>query len=100
MFYYEDSTKHIGEHHVTYHNQGLCYYSLAKYESAMHFFEKAMSMNADYDKARSWYERVKKEIEDKAAAAAANGSKENVTEEVAKLVIEKAATEGIEDIRF
>lgn len=97
LYFYEDSTKHIGEHHVTYHNQGLCYYSLSKYEKAMEFFEKAMSMNADYDKARTWYERVKKEIQDKAAAS--NGHVEKTSEEMAKLVIDKAVDEGIENVR-
>ena len=26
--YYRDSTSSIGEHHVTFHNMGLCHYSM------------------------------------------------------------------------
>jgi tetratricopeptide (TPR) repeat protein len=68
LTYYKLSTTLVGEHHVTYHNQGLCYYSLGQLEQALELFKKAHSMNKDYEKARSWSERVQKEINEKQKA--------------------------------
>ena len=70
LTHYKLSSETIGEHHVTYHNQGLCYYSLGKLPTALEYFRKAAGMNADYEKARSWAEKVAKELADKDAAAA------------------------------
>ena len=63
LWYYAESIKTIGEHHVTYHNQGLCHYSLGELVIALENFEHALSLNKDYEKARSWIEKVTKEIE-------------------------------------
>jgi hypothetical protein len=60
--YYEESVKGIGEHHVTFHNQGLCHYSLGRLDVGLVCFRKALSMNAEYEKARSWIEKVENEI--------------------------------------
>lgn len=62
LHYYKESTATIGEHHVTYHNQGLCYYSLEHPEIALGFFEKALSMSPEYEKARSWIEKVHNDL--------------------------------------
>lgn len=61
--FYLESTRTIGEHHVTYHNQGLCYYSLGQLEVAKGDFAKAYAMCPEYEKARSWLEKVTTEIE-------------------------------------
>ena len=68
--YYENSTANIGEHHVTYHNMGLCYYSIGKLESALEQFNKSLALNADYEKARSWEEKVRHELAAPAAGKA------------------------------
>jgi hypothetical protein len=60
--FYIESTNTIGEHHVTYHNQGLCYYSRGELETSLVHFEKSMAMNSAYEKARSWVEKVRKEL--------------------------------------
>lgn len=60
--YYKESVNTVGEHHVTSHNQGLCYYSLGQLETALVNFKKAHSMNADYEKARSWIEKVQNDL--------------------------------------
>ena len=52
----------MGEHHVTFHNQGLCYYSQGQLETALEQFQKSISLNPDYEKARSWIDKVTKEI--------------------------------------
>ena len=61
--FYIESTNTIGEHHVTYHNQGLCYYSRGLLEKALEHFEKSRAMNSAYEKARSWVEKVTKELQ-------------------------------------
>ena len=61
--FYRTSTEHIGEHHVTFHNMGLCYYSLGHLDVALKHFEKSLELNADYEKARSWHQKVSREIE-------------------------------------
>jgi len=66
--YYTESISTVGKHHVTFHNQGLCYYSQGDLLTALPFFQKAYAMNADYEKARSWIEKVEKELASRATA--------------------------------
>ena len=66
LWYYMESTRTIGEHHVTFHNQGLCHYSNSSLPTALENFKKALALNKDYEKARSWVEKVEKEISDRA----------------------------------
>jgi len=61
--FYRTSTEHIGEHHVTFHNMGLCYYSLGQLDVALDHFEKSLVLNDVYEKARSWHQKVSREIE-------------------------------------
>jgi len=68
LHFYLESTRTIGEHHVTFHNQGLCHYSLGDLEVALTHFRKALSLNAEYEKARSWIEKVEREIQTKEQA--------------------------------
>ena len=58
LWFYMESTSSVGEHHVTYHNQGLCYYSLKDLPVALEMFKKAYSMCPEYEKARNWIEKV------------------------------------------
>jgi tetratricopeptide (TPR) repeat protein len=60
--YYSISHEIIGEHHVTYHNLGLCYYSMRSFEKAIEFFDKAIAVNENYEKAKQWKEKVQKEL--------------------------------------
>ena len=87
LHFYVESTSTIGEHHVTYHNQGLCHYSRGDLDIAMAHFEKAVSLNEDYEKARNWISKVKKEMAEKAAPAAVSEG-EDTTERVAKDMVE------------
>lgn len=63
LHYYSTSIETVGDHHVTFHNQGLCHYSLGRMEVALTHFRKALAMNAEYEKARSWIEKVQKEMD-------------------------------------
>lgn len=60
--YYKDSSDEIGEHHVTWHNMGLCYYSQDKPQTAHTFFCKALEKEPGYEKANSWKTRVEREL--------------------------------------
>eukprot|EP00611_Tribonema_gayanum_P006156 TRINITY_DN15453_c0_g1_i2.p1 TRINITY_DN15453_c0_g1~~TRINITY_DN15453_c0_g1_i2.p1 ORF type:complete len:728 (-),score=271.29 TRINITY_DN15453_c0_g1_i2:407-2533(-) len=69
--YYKFSSDHIGEHHVTRHNIGLCYYSMGNMTMATQNFDAALRLNPEYDKAHSWKQKVQQELAAAAAAAAA-----------------------------
>jgi hypothetical protein len=62
LFFYKESTATVGEHHVTYHNQGLCYYSLKQLPTALEQFRKAFGMCPEYEKARNWIEKVENDL--------------------------------------
>ena len=44
LTYYIESTRTIGEHHVTFHNQGLCHYSMGRLAISLDLFKKALSL--------------------------------------------------------
>jgi tetratricopeptide (TPR) repeat protein len=79
LHYYGLSSSTIGEHHVTFHNQGLCLYSQGKLDTALTLFHKALAMNADYEKARNWIEKVNKELAQKSEAT---GNNQGSTQEI------------------
>jgi len=62
--YYGISTNTLGEHHVTYHNMGLCQYSLGNLDSALTYFRKALALKKTYEKASNWIEKVTRELSD------------------------------------
>ena len=86
LTFYGESIRSIGEHHVTYHNQGLCHYSLGHFDVSLTFFKKAYSLNSDYEKARSWTEKVTKEIADNAAKLTATKTTADVVTETTPVV--------------
>lgn len=63
--HYTNSSDNIGEHHVTFHNMGLCYYSMGEMTTALECFEKSLAMHNDYEKARTWRDRVIAELKGK-----------------------------------
>ena len=60
--FYMQSSKSIGEHHVTCHNMGLCHYSLGHHLEALEHFQRSLSLNGSYEKARSWQQKVLQEM--------------------------------------
>lgn len=62
LSFYRDSSVKIGEHHVTYHNMGLCHYSMGNYKTALEHFSMSLQLNKDYEKARSWQQKVMNEL--------------------------------------
>jgi len=59
--FYQTSMESSGEHHVTFHNMGLCHYSLAQKQLALHHFSKALLLKNDYTKARAWQHKLLQE---------------------------------------
>ncbi|CAM9408782.1 unnamed protein product [Scytosiphon promiscuus] len=76
--FYRDSSDNVGQHHVTFHNMGLCYYSMGDLQQAKTNFELALGLNANYEKAKSWQRKVHQELncpgENREAAFNAQGS--------------------------
>jgi tetratricopeptide (TPR) repeat protein len=64
--FYSISIGEIGPHHVTFHNQGLCFYSLGQLEASLTYFQKAKDFNSEYEKAKSWHTKVTKELASRA----------------------------------
>lgn len=62
LAFYTLSQQEMGKHHVTSHNMGLCYYSKRQLDLAAKCFEDACGINASYQKAATWLQRVKKEM--------------------------------------
>lgn len=60
--FYSLSSTSIGEHHVTCHNMGLCHYSLGRLQQALEHFERSLALNASYEKAWSWQQKVLQEL--------------------------------------
>jgi tetratricopeptide (TPR) repeat protein len=65
--FYQASVDEMGKHHVTYHNMGLCYYSMQRLEEAIPCFQCATELNPNYSKALTWLDRVKNELRKTAA---------------------------------
>ena len=81
--YYRSSSETVGEHHVTAHNMGLCYYSLGRPDDACRHFESSIRLNGNYDKARSWLSKVRAEEERGRSGAAAAAAAETAAAETA-----------------
>ena len=63
--YYQISIEIVGQHPVTSHNIGLCYYSMKDLEKALPCFEMAVDLNGEYEKAKIWRERTRRELKKK-----------------------------------
>ena len=50
-------------HIYIYYALGLCYFSLGNLQEAHGYFKRAYEMDHNYDKARSWMEKVAKEMQ-------------------------------------
>jgi len=59
--FYQTSIQCSGEHHVTFHNMGLCYYSLSQNQLALDHFSQALLLKTDYVKARAWQQKLLRE---------------------------------------
>lgn len=60
--FYRVSLDMFGYHKMTVHNVGLCYYYMRELEEALHWFDRALELDADYGPSREWRLRVKAEM--------------------------------------
>ena len=60
--FYSISSGSVGKHHVTSHQMGLCFYSMAQFPQALTCFEESLCLNKDYEKAASWRDKVIQEL--------------------------------------
>lgn len=83
LHFYTISIDTVGPHHVTCHNQGLCYYSMGDIDTSLTCFKRATEIDPTYEKARHWIEKVNKE---KAVTANAgpNISQQEKTQEISQ----------------
>lgn len=56
--FFSHSVEVCGQHHVTYHNMGLCYYYMDELERALACFKRSLHMKPDYGEARLWWEKT------------------------------------------
>ena len=73
--FYGESIAGVGEHHITLHNQGLCYYSQGNLETSLSYFSRSLSLNERYEKARNWVDKVNKEMEQSRTTASVDKTK-------------------------
>jgi len=63
---FDASTNYCGAHHVTYHNQGICYFYLEDYDNAITKFEESLTLKDTYHEARKWLEKAKLKVNESA----------------------------------
>ena len=56
--FFDRSISICGEHHVTFHNMGMCYYFLENLSQSLEMFRMSLSLNPKYTGAREWLEKV------------------------------------------
>ena len=52
-----------GEHYVTWHNLGICYYYIDNMQESLNSFNKCLEIQPEYQDAKSWRARVEEKIQ-------------------------------------
>jgi hypothetical protein len=52
------SNTNCGDHHVTWHNIGMCFFYLDQLQPAIAGFQRALELKPDYRESVSWLEKV------------------------------------------
>lgn len=60
--FFKRSQELCGQHHVTWHNMGICLYYQDALEDAEKCFEASLSLKATYMEAQSWLAQVREKI--------------------------------------
>jgi tetratricopeptide (TPR) repeat protein len=69
---FDFSNQHIGTHHITYHNIGICYYYLGEFKESFEAFQRCLELNANYAEAKLWIDRAYARIVSSESAAPPN----------------------------
>ena len=56
--FFKRSNEACGEHHVTWHNMGICYYYIDSLSNSIKCFRHSLDLKADYKEARDWLAKV------------------------------------------
>lgn len=56
--FFNQSNKIAGEHHVTWHNLGICFFFLNDHTASTNAFTRALSMNPNYSESANWLSKV------------------------------------------
>ena len=56
--FFSKSSELCGQHHVTFHNMGICYYFINDRASAQACFRQALGLRPDYTESRPWLAKV------------------------------------------
>ena len=118
LFFYYESIKHFGEHHITYYNIALCYSETSRFKKALKYLKKSLEMDATYTPA----EHIRSEIiqtivrnrllEQEKQQREVNGETSEETDEVETSLIpdlndfvisddqEAITYEGLDDLEF
>jgi hypothetical protein len=84
MQLFTDSNASAGEHHVTWHNIGLCKWFLGDTTGAIGCFEASLALQNDYEEAGKWLAKAEERLlEEEAHADATLSISSTVTEDVA-----------------
>jgi hypothetical protein len=67
--FFNKSNELCGQHHVTWHNMGICYFFCSDISSASSCFTQALALNAEYAESRRWLDRMQHEREPPTEAA-------------------------------
>lgn len=52
-----------GEHYVTWHNLGICYYYIDNIQESLNSFNKCLEIQPEYQDAKSWRARVEEKMQ-------------------------------------
>lgn len=78
---FEASQRQAGEHHVTWYNQGICYWYLSQFKLSHACFQRSLALRPDYADAVSWRVRVEAAVQGAAFLKASGGGGEAVVSE-------------------
>ena len=56
--FFKRSHEACGEHHVTWHNTGICFFYLDNYAAASKAFQRSLELKPDYREAQAWLAKV------------------------------------------
>jgi hypothetical protein len=56
--FFKRSHEACGEHHVTWHNTGICFFYLDNFNAAATAFKRSLAMKPDYRESQSWLAKV------------------------------------------
>jgi Tfp pilus assembly protein PilF len=57
--FFRRSHEACGEHHVTWHNMGICYYYLDNFAAATKAFRQSLTLKPEYKEAQTWLAKVR-----------------------------------------